>query len=342
MINKGLASMRRIHVGRKYKIISENELQIDDEPDTFAGAGLHVTSNIIDKRLLANVEFMNSCDWKYISIVQETETSLQVHLWKVICEKMVTAVRSEDVFTKLADEAFERAQEFVKTVRTQSFSTPCNIMSDATFKRYEAYWILQKLKIRLTDADFVVSCDTRLFPAVDKALSAEEVELLQMNGHFTHHAEIHGHAVWAFLKLTDSGKMVVWNCRREKAHTTHMLHPMATDIRNIEKNQRVYVNVGYRDGPIPSYVEVLDTCLCVDKLKKDRKMFYMFRHICGTVSADGEFTKTFLLPVNPPRGEGPYLSVEPLGSTHRKHKLKSSRMHYTSAGMQALGIVNEQ
>ena len=210
--------------------------------------------------------------------------------------------------------------------------SPCDILDGVTLHMYESGMFVNLVQKELKNMGFVmVPGGTK--PSVNA--TKEEGTLLKED-HYVRSVHVSKTKICVFFQLTDEGKHIVLKDRHQKAYAAHLLYPMSSDINNLEKNQRVYVNVGFRGDPIPHVVGVYETCVCIDRLKIKRKIYYKFRHISHAFSGGDELmSTTFLVPMN--QKSRRIISTEAMNSDHHLHT-PSRRKLYTTVGLYALGF----
>ena len=193
--------------------------------------------------------------------------------------------RSDDDMDKLLVTMCNRDNVYMDDKSSEK--CPRDILDDVVLHKYEVGLFVNLMQNKLKEMDYVVVPGGKK-PSMN--ITKEERALLQEENYFRSVQVSRTTNVWVFFQLTDEDKRIVCKSRQQKAYAAHLLYPMASDIDNLGKNQRVYVNVGYRGDPIPHVVGIH----CVDKLKIDIKMFYKFRHVSHVFPNDGEFHQDFL------------------------------------------------
>ena len=337
MIIQALGEQGLVRVQRKCNILSSTELEFERT--------VYVNVNFIDTRLLNNVELMTSLEWKDIFFIQKTEQNLlKLYIWRVIKKSVITETRPSEVLAKVMDSVCEEGQRYMTSdVGMYSCAVSKNIAAAACITKYEVKAFANDLPAKLEAMGFAVSMCSEQPRRNDDVLSQEEADALQRDVHYNYQLHVQSEetalSVWAITSLTDEGKALVCRKRHDMALANHLSFPMTTDTANVEKNQRVYMNVGYRGDPVPADVGVNDTCLCVEKVKQDKKLFYRFRYVLPVIASNGrEFLKTFLVPVNAGMGKAPYISTEPIDRGHHVHAVGRRRLHYSTMGRAAFGM----
>ena len=339
MIVKGLRDEKLIHVIKgDCKIVSPGELISSKRINwnEVIETDHVVSTEFLSHSLRSNVHLMNSHEWRKLAFVVKTETSLQVQLWKAISKNKVLAIRSDIDLSTLADAACERAKQFTRGgLQMSSLARPYPILSPTEVSYYEAAVFMNAIQNKLQDAGFTVTLCTSDPPSNKDWLTKEEIVMLQQGDYYAMHTYLCELSlqVSMFFQLTDAGKTVLWGDRHKKALAAHLAHPMATNLTNLEKNQRVYFNIGYRDIPIPPAVGVSDTCVVMERLKHEKKIFYKFQHISETVPADGKFTTVFLVHI---KQVSQMTSMVQLPGSHRAHTAYRKENKYSEAGVAAL------
>ena len=234
----------------------------------------------------------------------------------------------------LASGACDAARRNIDECTKKGSFVAHDIILNIPLTKYEVTVFIDKLRSKLEEKGITVAASSDR-PVSKTKLSTEEFCLMNSKIHYTYHANIckAKPCVWLFMKMTNEGKKFLKQHRHQSVLTAHLKLPMATDTNNVEENQRVYVNIGYRGDPIPAPVVVQDTCVCLGQTRQNRKMFYRFKHVSTTMPTHGNFLNYFFVPVS--QKTAGYLATEPIHSEHSMHTT-SRRRHYTEAGVAAL------
>ena len=338
MITKGLRIEKNLLViEAKCKIVSPGELIIfKRECDEDIENWRLVNADFLNQSLRNNVHLMNSDEWRYVAFIVKTETSLQVQFWKVIQKNRVLAIRPDDDLAELVDNAYEYAMTYKhRGLYDICLSMPYRILAFENLSFYEVPVFMSALQRKLKDAGFTIEIRTGKPYSTMELLTTEDISLLKQDDHYTMHAYVCQRIpqVWMRFQLNEAGEAILLGSRHEKALAAHRVHPMATNLLNLEQNQLVYFNIGYRGIPIPPVVGVSDTCLVMERLKHENKVFYKFQHIATALPADGQFTTTFLLHIK----QVPKMaSLMPLSGGHGAHTKYKKGSKYSEAGVAAL------